>query len=81
MLSVTSDNTRMMINECGAAGVLKIGKENQCFRRKSIPTPRYPPQIPHSLIWYRSLTVAVRWSIIYHEVILDIDLHIMASFL
>jgi hypothetical protein len=62
----------MMINECGAVGGVKIGKENRSFRRKSISVPRYPPQIPHNLTWYRTLTVAVELFIIYHDIALDV---------
>jgi hypothetical protein len=69
-----------MINECGVAGGAKIGMENRRFQWKSIQMLLYPPQIPHSLIWYRTLTVAVGLFIIYHDGIWDVDLHAMPVF-
>jgi hypothetical protein len=69
-----------MINECEVAGEAKIGKENRRFRRKSIRKPLYSPQIPHSLIWYRTLTVAVGLFIIYPDGIWDVYLHAVTSF-
>jgi hypothetical protein len=34
-------------DDCGAIGGMKIGRGNQCTRRKPAPAPLCPPQIPH----------------------------------
>jgi hypothetical protein len=38
-----------MINDYGAVGGMRIGKENQSTQRKSAPVLLCPPQIPHNL--------------------------------
>jgi hypothetical protein len=40
---------RMIDDECGADGGMRIGRGNQSSRRKSVPVPLCPPQIPHDL--------------------------------
>jgi hypothetical protein len=37
-------------DECGAVGGM-FGKGNRSTRRKLVPVPFYPPQIPHDLTW------------------------------
>jgi hypothetical protein len=44
--------------ERGAVGVMS-GKGNRSTRRKPAPVSLYPPQIPHHLIWPRTLAAAV----------------------
>jgi hypothetical protein len=46
-------------DECVAVGGIKIGRENLCSLRKPVPVPLYPPQIPHDVIWARTLFAAV----------------------
>jgi hypothetical protein len=38
-----------MMDECGAFGGMRIGKENRSTRRKPAPVPLSPPQIPNDL--------------------------------
>jgi hypothetical protein len=52
---------RMIDDECGAVGGMRIGRENRSTRRKPAPTPLWPPQIPHDLTWDR--TRAAAWAI------------------
>jgi hypothetical protein len=40
--------------ECGAVGVMRIGRVNRSTRRKPAPVPLCPPQIPHDLNWART---------------------------
>jgi hypothetical protein len=40
---------RMIVNECGAFGWMRIGKRNGSTRRKPVPVPLCPPQIPNDL--------------------------------
>jgi hypothetical protein len=47
--------------DCGAIGGMKIGRLNRSTRRKPVPMPRYPPQIPHEQ------TQARTWAILYGE--------------
>jgi hypothetical protein len=42
------------MNECGAVGGMKIGKAKQSARRKPVPVPLYPPQVPLYLTWDRT---------------------------
>jgi hypothetical protein len=37
----------------------KLAGKTKVFGEKYILVPLYPPQIPHSLIWYPTLAVAV----------------------
>jgi hypothetical protein len=38
-------------DDCGAVGGMIIGRGNRITRRKSVPAPVCPPQIPHDLKW------------------------------
>jgi hypothetical protein len=40
---------RMIDDDYGAAGGMRIGKGNRSTRRKPAPVPLCPPQIPHDL--------------------------------
>jgi hypothetical protein len=42
--------------DCGGIGGMKIGRGNRSTRRKPVPAPLCPPQIPHD--WTRVLTGA-----------------------
>jgi hypothetical protein len=44
---------RMIDDECGAVGGMRIGRGNRSTRRKLTPVPLYLPQIPHDLSWAR----------------------------
>jgi hypothetical protein len=46
-------------DEWGAVGGLIIGMGNRSTRRKSVPVPLCPPQIPRDLTWARTRAVAV----------------------
>jgi hypothetical protein len=48
-----------MIDECGAVGGMRIGKGNRNTRKKPVPMPLCPPQIPHDLTWARTRAAAV----------------------
>jgi hypothetical protein len=50
---------RMIDDECGAVGGMRIGRGNRSTRRKSSPVPLYPPQIPHDMTWDRTRADAV----------------------
>jgi hypothetical protein len=50
---------RMIDDESGAVGGMRIGRGNRSTRRKSASVPLYPPQIPHDLIWARTVAAAV----------------------
>jgi hypothetical protein len=54
---------RMLHDECGAVGGMRIGKGNRSIRRKPVPVPLCPPQIPHDLNWARTWAAEVgsRW--------------------
>jgi hypothetical protein len=43
----------------GAVGGMIIGTGNRNTRRKPVPVPLGPPQIPHDLTWARTRTAAV----------------------
>jgi hypothetical protein len=51
--------SRMIDDECGAVGGMRIGMENRSTRRKSAPTSLCPQQIPHDLTWARTRAAAV----------------------
>jgi hypothetical protein len=54
-----------MINECGAADEMKIGRGHQRNQRKSAPVPLYLSQIPHDLNRDLTQATAVRtWQLI-----------------
>jgi hypothetical protein len=40
--------------DCGAVGGMRIGRGNRSTRRKPVPVPLCPPQIPHDLTWART---------------------------
>jgi hypothetical protein len=50
---------RMINDECGAAGGMRIGRRNGSTRRKPAPVPFCPPQIPLDLTWARTRAAAV----------------------
>jgi hypothetical protein len=53
---------RMMDDECGAVGGMRIGRGNRNTRRKCAPVPLCPPQIPHDLTWAPTRAAAAeRW--------------------
>jgi hypothetical protein len=54
------DRPQMMDDyDCGAIGLIKIGKGNRSTRREPTPVPLCPPQIPHDLTRARNRAVAV----------------------
>jgi hypothetical protein len=50
---------RMIDDDYGAVGGMRIGKGNRSTRRKPAPVPFCPPQIPHDLTWDRTRAAAV----------------------
>jgi hypothetical protein len=50
---------RMIDDECGAVGGMRIGNRNRSTRRKSTPVLLCLQQIPHNLTWDRTLSAAV----------------------
>jgi hypothetical protein len=50
---------RMVDDECGAVGGMRIGRGNQSTGRKLAPVPLSPPQIPHDVTWARKRAAAV----------------------
>jgi hypothetical protein len=50
---------RIIDDECGAVGGMRIGRGNRSTRRKPAPVPLCPPQIPHYLTWTRTRAAAV----------------------
>jgi hypothetical protein len=50
---------RMIDEECGAVGGMRIGRGNRSTRTKPAPLPLCPPQILHDLAWARTQAVAV----------------------
>jgi hypothetical protein len=50
---------RMIDDDYGAIGGMRIGRGNRSTRRKLAPVPLCPPQIPHDLTWDRTRTYAV----------------------
>jgi hypothetical protein len=52
-------SARMIDDEYGAVGGMRIGRGNRSTRRKPALMPLCPPQIPHDLNWARSRAAAV----------------------
>jgi hypothetical protein len=50
---------RVIDDECGAVGGMRIGRGNRSARRKPSPVPLCPPQIPRELTWARTWAAAV----------------------
>jgi hypothetical protein len=50
---------RMIDDDSGAVGGIRIGRGNRSTRRKPAPVPLCPPQIPHDLTWDRTRAAAV----------------------
>jgi hypothetical protein len=50
---------RTIDDECGAVGGMRIGRGNWSIRRKPVPVPFCPPNIPHDLTWARTRAPAV----------------------
>jgi hypothetical protein len=50
---------RMIDDEYGSVGGMRIDRENRSTRRKPTPVPLCPPQIPHDLPWDRTRAAAV----------------------
>jgi hypothetical protein len=50
---------RMIDDDYGAVGGMRIGEGNRSTRRKPAPVPVCPPQIPHDLTWDRTRAAAV----------------------
>jgi hypothetical protein len=45
-------------DECGTVGGMRISRGNRGTRRKPVPVPLCPPQIPQDLTWARSRAAA-----------------------
>jgi hypothetical protein len=45
--------------DCGAIGGMKIGRGNRSTRRKPVPAPLCPPQVPHDQTRARTRAAAV----------------------
>jgi hypothetical protein len=50
---------RMIHHDYAAVGKIRIGRGNGSTRRKSVPVPLCPPEIPHNLTWDWTRTAAV----------------------
>jgi hypothetical protein len=50
---------RMIDDDYGALGGMRIGRGNRSTRRKPAPVPLCPPQNPHDLTWDRTRAAAV----------------------
>jgi hypothetical protein len=50
---------RMIDDEHGAVGGMRIGRGNRSTQRKPTPVQLCPPQIPHDLTWARTRAAAV----------------------
>jgi hypothetical protein len=50
---------RMIDDDYGAVGGMRIGRGNRSTRRKPVPVPRCPPQITHELTWDQTRAAAV----------------------
>jgi hypothetical protein len=50
---------RMIDDDYGAVGGMRIGKGNRSTRRKPAPVQLRPPQIPHDLTWDQTRVAAV----------------------
>jgi hypothetical protein len=46
-------------DDYGAVGGIRIGRGNRSTRRKPVPVPLYPPQIPHDLTCDQTRAAAV----------------------
>jgi hypothetical protein len=56
----TCNQHRMIdYDECGAVGGMRIGRGNRNTRRKPVPVPLWPSEIPHDLTWTRTRAAAV----------------------
>jgi hypothetical protein len=53
------DQPRMIDDDYGAVGGMRIGRGNRSTRRKPAPVPLCPPQIPHDLTWDRTRAATV----------------------
>jgi hypothetical protein len=51
--------SRIIDDECGAVGGMRIGKGNRSIRRKPAPVPFCLPEIPNALSWDRTRAAAV----------------------
>jgi hypothetical protein len=50
---------RMTDDEYEAVGGMRSGRGNRSTRRKPVPVPHCPQQIPHDLTWVRTRAAAV----------------------
>jgi hypothetical protein len=50
---------RVMDDECGTVGGMRIDRANGSTRWKTAPAPLCPPKIPHDLTWARTRAAAV----------------------
>jgi hypothetical protein len=50
---------RLIDDDYGAVGGMRIGRGNRSTRRKPVPVPFCPPQIPHDLTWDQTRAAAV----------------------
>jgi hypothetical protein len=50
---------RIIDDDYGAVGGMRIGRGNRRTRRKPAPVPLYPPQIPHDLTWDQTQAAAM----------------------
>jgi hypothetical protein len=50
---------RIINDDYGAVGGMRIGRGNRITRRRPAPVPLCPPQIPHDLTWVRTRVAAV----------------------
>jgi hypothetical protein len=55
----TAATTGLTDADCGAINGMKIGRENRSTRRKPVPAPLFPPQIPHDQTRGRTQAAAV----------------------
>jgi hypothetical protein len=64
---------RMIDDECGAVGGMRIGRRKRYTRRKPAPVPFRPPQVPYNLTRARTRAAAVEnqrltaWSTAYKQ--------------
>jgi hypothetical protein len=50
---------RMIDDECGAVGGMRINMGNRSTRIRPAPDPLCSPQILHNLTWYRNVATAM----------------------
>jgi hypothetical protein len=50
---------RMMDDDYGTVGGMRIGRGNRITRRKPAPVPLCPPETAHNLTWHRTRAAAV----------------------